>query len=165
MVIRNAIVKRPAAPARPTTWQNTVHAQILSNVAGISIKDITHQDIISGFESTGTCVRLMGTIETQNVASEAGALYESLGVGVLVAPIESIAATAVPDPSLTNDQDWYYWWGGELVNDVKGRKWSFDIRSARRLRANYRLLMVFANQTNEVSQTVNVSIRTLWKLG
>ena len=86
------------------------------------------------------------------------------GIGVLVAPVESIVANAVPNPINNRNADWYYWWAGQIIVDEKGRKWSWDIRTGRRLRANYRLLVVFCNTINELALDVDFTSRTLWKM-
>ena len=164
MTTRNGIVRRPGVAARPTTWQGTTTETTLLAAASLQVLDISHQSMIAGSEDTGTCMRLIGSVEISNLSTELAPEDVSFGIGVGLFHSAAIAALAVPNPSGSNDGDWYYWWGGKMTLDVKGKRWTYDIRSARRLRANYRLLVVIANQLNELTTLVKLTHRTLWKM-
>ena len=166
MVSRRQTVRRPVATGvrRQTTWSQDEIQQTLNPAAGLVLSDISAQQIQENSEETGTCMRLLMEVEISNVATEASPENVSFGIGVLVAPLEVIPANAVPNPCGPSDQDWYYWWCGHRQVSVRGLSWSVDIRSARKLRGNYRLVLVMSNLINELFTTVNITHRTLWKM-
>jgi len=66
-------------------------------------------------------------------------------------------------------QDWYYWTGRSTFRDANvspnRNDWEIDIRSKRRLRAGYGLVMVMeplgANSSNII---VTAGVRNLWAI-
>ena len=87
-------------------------------------------------------------------------------MGIAVVSEDALAATAVPDPASDFNQDWYYWTGRSIkVRAPEGPQvvtWDADIRSMRRLRGGYRLVMVSETGANEDSLEIHTTMRLLW---
>ena len=166
MSTRNATVRRavPATPVRPMTWHNQSTTLSLTPAAGQKLVDLSHPRIQSGAEGTGTCIRMLLTVGIHNAAATTTPDITSIGIGVGVLTADALAALVSPDPLSDTDQDWYYWWGGSRQVSSLGLEWSADIRSARKLRGGYRLVLVAENETNELTTVVDVTARTLWKM-
>ena len=87
--------------------------------------------------------------------------------GIYVASHEALDQTAVYDPNADEGADWYYWTsrvvGVRSDNLQTTTSWDVDIRSQRRLRGDYVLLLVAAgNVTNGIAIDTNISMRFLW---
>ena len=92
-----------------------------------------------------------------------------VAIGVYVASHEEIVQLAVNDPNSDPLQDWYYWTNQianlQAVTTQQTRQWDIDIRSQRRLRGGYDLVMVMAgNPANTVAVDLNMGIRALWAI-
>ena len=86
-------------------------------------------------------------------------------LGVAVVTRDGIGAP--PDPIDDPEQDWYFWdhWTGDLMNSGQSNfSRSFDIRSKRRLRQGYRLVLITQNTAQEFAHSVNFAFRTLWQM-
>ena len=117
------------------------------------------RDAVGSTEGSATVKRFImsGTV--------APGLNEVSGVrlclGIYVASHEAFAQTALSDPCGDEGQDWYYW-TQRTVHTIAGGDWEVDLRTARRLRAGYKLILVVNNQLNEITLALNLSIRSLW---
>ena len=155
---------RAPTPRRRTTWYNRIR-KITQPSVGLIITDLTHPMISSGFESTGTCVRLIIQLRATNITAVPDLV--SLAVGVAVVTQDAVAAgfIAMPNPLTDVEQDWYLWWYGNLgVSDHTVLFLDRDIRSARRLRGGYRLVLITETEVTELSTEISVMARTLWML-
>ena len=88
--------------------------------------------------------------------------------GIYVAGHEALLQTAFNDLNSDPEQDWYYWAARALrldsaANGQVGISWDVDLRSKRRLRSGYDLLLVMAGaSTNVQPMLVTVTMRLLW---
>ena len=146
------------------TWHNQRATLVLTAAASQNQLDLSHPRIQSGAEGTGTCIRMLLTVGIHNAALTTAPDITSIGVGVCVVTADAFVAQALPDPLFDTDQDWYYWWGGSRQVSSLGLEWSVDVRSARKLRGGYRLVLVAENVINELITNVDLTIRTLWKM-
>ena len=146
-----------------TSWLQSAFEFAVTAAAGpILFSDLTPppmRDAVGSTEGSATVRRLIFN------GSYTPAVNEDTGIrmclGVYVASHEAFAQVALSDPCSDEGQDWYYW-TQRTVASVNGLQWDVDIRTARRLRAGYKLILVVNNQLNEVASTLNLSIRSLW---
>ena len=158
---RNATVVR--TPRRRTTWFNKFFETSHTAAPDQSVFDITHPAIAAGAEPTGTVVRMILEVHMANAATVAD--LTSLGLGILVTTLDAFTAGAVPDPLTDEGQDWYYWWAGKPALSAEGLLVvKQDIRSARKLRGGYRLILVAENTVNELTTEIAFMVRTLWMM-
>jgi len=87
-------------------------------------------------------------------------------VGIGVVTQDALAAGAVPDPASDFHQDWLYWTRRAFKLPTLGgpsiTTWDIDIRSARRLRGGYALVMVTETLAQNTTSQLQVAMRTLW---
>ena len=97
--------------------------------------------------------------------SEANVDAEQVFIGICVVTEDALAAFALPDPGSDFNQDWYYWAARNTraTENDSLVSWDADIRSARRLRGGYRLVMIVeapASNVNDIA--ISPSMRNLW---
>jgi len=158
---------RTGSSRRPMHWQQYLLGAALTDNQ-ISFGDLT-TDRISQLTTvpgpqTGTIRRLVGTLSINNVGV-AGASQFALGISVVnMDVLNSPTNTTVPLPISDTDQDWYYWMGREVdLEASNGKQFDFDIRSSRRLRAGFGLILVL--ETGVVAPTtlsLEFQARGLW---
>ena len=151
-------------PRVPTTWEQVLSTFNRTIVLSQTILDITQLQISSGTTTGGTIVRSIGdiSISSNDAAGDQG----QFTVGICVVTKDAFTAGAVPDPLTDLEHDWYYWLSKELSFDFIGEVQHFlwDLRSARKLREGYRLVLVIDKGTTEGSIDFVVAMRNLWKL-
>jgi len=102
---------------------------------------------------------------TTNVsAPQAGGNFMAVGIAVITE--DAFTASALPDPEVDFNQDWYYWTRRQMIpttTETNGMvTWDVDIRTRRKLRGGYVLAMVVQTSTQEVALDLDVSMRLLW---
>ena len=89
-----------------------------------------------------------------------------LAVGIAVVSLDALVAGAVPDPLSDFNQDWYYWTGRFFKHTATQQNpqldWGTDIRSQRRLRGGYALMMAVETPAFAVAQEMHIGMRNLW---
>ena len=90
-----------------------------------------------------------------------------LGIGVGVVSLDALVAGAVPDPLSDFNQDWYYWTSRFLKHVTANQgppaqQWEIDIRSRRRLRGGYALMLAAETPIGGVDQELHIGMRNLW---
>ena len=152
--------------SRPVAWQQTIASHSLTAAASIRVTDMSHSMISAGTEPIGTCRRILISANLEPGNSSAIATYNFF-TGIAVVAAEGISSGEVPKPATAVQQDWYFWtgWEGQML-DTGQQNFSFhaDIRSARRLREGYRLVLVTENNAQELISDIHYRIRTLWTL-
>ena len=128
--------------------------------------DISNLHITDLSEPLGTCLRMLGNGNFHPAGTFSLTEQYQFGVGVAVVTQDANFAGAVPDPLIDVLQDWYYWhaWNGLLSEATPNYQWSFDIRTARKLREGYRLVWVSQVFAEEIGSELKVNLRTLWTL-
>jgi len=87
-----------------------------------------------------------------------------------VADHESLGGLSFLDPNADPLQDWYYWTSraGDIRNTTQQstKSWSADIRTSRRLRGGYDLIMVAGGNAaiNTIAMDLNIGMRLLWRI-
>ena len=147
-------------------WSQSTFSHALPAGGFGFITNITHPAITNNSEPTGVCIRMLGNWSYSPDIGAAIGDY-NVSMGVCVVTIDAFLASAVPDPASDVTQDWYFWnaWEGAMINTgLSNQTGYFDIRSARRLREGYRLVWVSENVVMELAGTLQVNLRTLWRM-
>ncbi len=106
---------------------------------------------------------MIGHVDVAAVGGSATQQVFSMGVCVLSR--DAATAGTVPEPLSDLQQAWYYWAVRNPIGEAGGdrqQSWDFDIRTKRRLRSGYDLVLTTENPTNELVIDVSISIRLLW---
>jgi len=150
---------------RKTTWDQSTINHTRGTAAGQSVTDISHPAIAANNEPTGTIRRWVGNWTLSPLTT--GPAEYNVFIGIAVVTIDALAALAVPDPASDVTQDWYWWsaWEGGIADlGLSSRTMQFDIRTARRLREGYRLVLVSENLTQELASEFHLRARGLWSM-
>ena len=149
------------SPRVKTFWELIdSHADDLG-ISSQAVVDLTADPILSSGEDSGRILRLVGHITASN-GSVTGEYHIGIGLSLV---IQDAVGVVTPDP-LTDDMGWYYHmtdrfhlsFGGGSRNLAE-----FDIRTSRRLRAGFRLLMVKQNgATSAGTLDLSFHARALW---
>ena len=160
---------RRSGRRQKTSWLQTSAEFVISAGAGaILFLDLTPppmRDAIGSTEGTATIKRLILHGLFSLLVPNVNLQFAMLGIYVL--SHEAFLQTALSDPTSDEGQDWYYWTARSAqAADVgvllTGDKWDVDIRTARKLRAGYKLVMVINNPLNNVITTMHIATRALW---
>ena len=115
---------------------------------------------------TATIHRMIANFRHTLDGSSVDGAVAHVAVGVAVVSLDALTAGAVPDPLSDFNQDWYYWTGRFLKHqassDANVSAWDVDIRSRRRLRGGYALMMAVETPVFAVDQEMHVGMRNLW---
>ncbi len=113
---------------------------------------------------------IIRSIMTYNhIVAVADAVPSRIGIGVTIMTNDGFVALAPPDPLSDSSQSWYYWMLRDFrvaqtvnIND----QWSADIRSARRLRGGFKLVLVVETDaaTHIAASTFRATMRNLWRV-
>ncbi len=151
-------------------WQQTFVTHVMLSTGNQVHTDISHKMIVDGTEPGGTCRRLI--LDARVLASDTAG-DAVLGVGVVVTTQDAVASGVIPNPVDNSRQDWYYWKGfpmvgvssGLVAGDGSNPFWSTDIRTARKLREKYALVLTTVSKpTSTQPFVVHYAVRTLWTL-
>ena len=154
---------RRSSVRRKTSWlQSAPEFLITAAAAPILAFDLTPppmRDAVGSTEGSATIRRLIlsGTFGT--VIDTAA--FNHMAMGLYVVNHEGFVQTAFSDPMSDEGQDWYYWTLRSTAS-LRATQWEADIRTARRLRAGYKLIVVVNNPLNPVPTQLNLGIRSLW---
>ena len=113
-------------------------------------------------------IRSIANFSLRNVGTDAA--VHNMGVGMYVSTKTALDNLSFVDPLVGTslNQDWYYWSARSLLkNDFaqEGKDWDIDIRSSRKLRNGYRLLIVaVADVANTDPLILTVGMRNLWRI-
>ncbi len=163
---------RRTGPKRKTSWQQSIFFVELPATGAIVAADLTPEPIRTGGDSHrgGTATLMRGIIHFDLGSVSPNTTLEVASVGIYVASHEAILQTAFSDPNSDPQQDWYYWTSRALgmlsaSDDTQGISWDVDLKTKRRLRAGYDLLMVLAAaSSNTIALKALVTLRLLWAI-
>jgi len=147
------------------SWlQSALEFVISAGVGAILFSDLTPPPMrAASTEGTATIKRL---IMTGLFGAQAQSIQpQRMAMGIYVVSHEAFDQTAFSDPTADEGQDWYYWTQRAVQpNGIssQGDYWDIDLRTSRRLRAGYKLIMVVNNPLNDVVTNLTVGLRTLW---
>jgi len=160
---------RARGPRRRTTWVQRLSQFVMTGAASSQFIDISHPTIVAQENSGGVCLRMIGDLRFEN--ADAAADHIVLGIGIAVVTLDAFTSGALPDPLGDLNHDWYFWrasaWHLPGVDPGQDAftTMPIDIRSSRRLRGGYRLIVIVEKEvTTEVSWNMVFSLRSVWAL-
>jgi len=151
-----------------TSWENLAFGINLPAGANIVVSDLTPEPMQNNLVGTATLVRSIMAFNHMLPGQDLAVI--TVAVGITVMTNDAFFALASPDPLSDFQQDWYYWHLHDSMR-VSGptensNRWNADIRSARRLRGGFKLVMVV--ETNAVGNPdttdLSVVMRNLWQV-
>ena len=164
--------RRGGSARQRTTWQNNTFEFDLPLIGTILFADLTPEPLRSADPRHGTavCKRLIMSFDLSQDAIVAG-FQQLIGLGVYVLTQEGIQQASIEDPLGLDGsrQDWYYWTSKATFRESEASPsnihWEADIRTSRRLRSGYGLVMAArADTPNVVDMLLTASIRSLWAI-
>ena len=156
-------------PRRQTTWEN-LHFEHPHGTAGeLVLTDLTPEPMAASLVGTATLIRCILSFAFGPDGSGTGTIWQRLAAGIFVCTADAFTAGAVPDPVSDFNQDWYYWTERTLFRPSTQTdaidRWSVDIRSARRLRGGYKLVLASESPgANTFDTALWVTMRNLWQI-
>jgi len=167
---RRSTGRRPRAPRRVTIWENLAFSTVFAIGGNQDIADLTPEPMATSLVGTATLVRMVAqwsiTIPVAVISPTPN--FHSVGIAVVTA--DAFTAAALPDPESDFQQSWYYWnrWMVRInaaVTSTVEAHFPVDIRTARRLRSGYKLVMINETPvTNTLSLQLAISMRLLWQV-
>jgi len=153
----------------PTTWEQIQTPINFPIVAVSSSFDITQQTIRLQENTGGTIIRTIGEFAFFPDTGTALGDEAIVSLGICVVTKDALAAGALPDPSTDLEHDWYYWVSTRFAPVAGGGedstfRFKWDIRSSRRLREGYRLVLLAEKEVSEGTFAGLLSMRNLWQL-
>ena len=132
--------------------------------------DLTPQPMATDLVGTATLIRSVMNFRFGADTSSLGATVQRIGIGITVMTNDAFAASAIPDP-LTGDfqQSWYYWTARQQTllgtSGPREQFWDVDIRSARRLRGGFKLVIISESPSlNDLDTSLFINMRNLWQI-
>ncbi len=170
MTMRRRVPRRSVRTRRvgKTSWENLNFSISLTAAASQVISDLTPEPMQTTHEGVGLAViqRMIAHVDFGFNATDVSAAAHDFAIGIGVVTLDAFAAGAVPDPLSNFDQDWYYWTHRQFKRTTAAEQalasFDFEIRSKRRLRGGYALVMVVENPVQLDAMNVNIAMRNLW---
>jgi len=164
--------RRGGSGRQRTTWNNHALTFSLGTAGVLVFSDLTPVPLNVGDEKHGTavCKRLIMHFSARQ-ADPVGNTPQNFGVGIGIISQQALAQLEILAPlsTINDNQDWYYWTGRSTFRDTNDNLapnyWDADIRSQRRLRAGYSLVMsIEPESVNTTNLTITASVRALWAI-
>jgi len=149
-----------------TLWKQSSTLFVHTTAADIQVADLTPSPMNTTQEGSAKVLRMLGSVDLTAEGTNAAA--NAWALGMYVAGHEEFDQNAIAAP-LGGDpqQGWYYWTHRDFQHAASGQKpmeIMLDIRTARVLRAGYKLLMVSQTPVTALIIEVRISLRTLWEI-
>jgi len=154
-----------------TTWSNLAFSMNLPSTGALIAADLTPEPLSAseGRHGTAVCRRVIATF-TAAPQDPVNNVPQRFGVGIQVLSQDAIANLQFLGPldSGSDSQDWYYWTARGILHETGlggNLDWEIDLKTSRRLRAGYGLIMVGqANAANTEAMRMTVGLRLLWAI-
>ena len=153
------------AAKRPVQWANLLFQHIHPAAATEVFSDMSPNAIRNGTQETATLRRLILHFD-YNVQVALNVAQIAVGIAVVTADaLDPIAQ--IPDPLFDAEQGWLYWtnreWSGPAGSGTR-QSWDADIRSMRKLRGGYRLVLITESPATSFPSNISISLRALWSV-
>jgi len=158
------------SPGRATLWENISVEHAHGTVGEEVVTDLTPEPMATALVGTATLIRSVMNFRYGIDAAGSSDTAQQVALGITVMTNDAFAALAIPDP-LTGDfqQGWYYWTARQVLGAGSGGPremfWEADIRSARKLRGGFKLVMVSETTAiNDLGTALFINMRNLWQI-
>ena len=169
MTMRRRFPRRSArGPKRPTSWENLTFLHVHTAAANTVVSDLTPEPMQTTDEGVGTATirRMIAHFDYFLSGTLVDPTIHTIFVGVVVVAEDAISGLVTPDPASDFNQDWYYWTSRPLKVVAQGGlaqiSWDVDIRTQRRLRGGYGLILVTQSLIQSDATDLAISMRCLW---
>ncbi len=156
---------RSSGAKPPTRWENLFFQFAHTAAASQSVAGLTPEPMQALLTGTALIRRLIlhGEIHSTAVVPAGGEVFD-IGLGISVVTNDAFAAPVIPDPLSDFQQGWYYWTErtGFLTPEFPSYHWDAEIRSMRKLRSGFKLILTTENPITELAHLVSITARTLW---
>jgi len=162
--------RRTSTARRPTMWVNYALGFVLTAPTGpLVVADLTPEPVATqvGGVNVGQATILRLIMDWTFTSPVSDVNPQHAGVGIYVITEDAFDQLAFADPLGTPQISYYYFHFATLNNSGAAQSpqtWSADIRTKRRLRTGWRLVIVANNPTNDVATELNLSARGLWTI-
>jgi len=151
------------------TWEQTALTFNLGTAGVVLFADLTPPPLDNSEDFHGTAVLQRSIITFQSTQQDSVSnASQSYAIGMYVSTRAAILTPTVLAPLSNAGQDWLYWTGRSTYREAdhnKGESWEIDLRSKRRLRGGYGLIMVIEPLAANTSiVTITVGARLLWAI-
>jgi len=158
------------SPGRATIWEN-ISVEHPHGTAGEEVfTDLTPEPMATALIGTATLIRSIMNFRYGADAVGTSSVVQQVGLGITVMTNDAMAGTALPDP-LTGDfqQAWFYWTVRQITlqstSVPREQFWDADIRSARKLRGGFKLVIISESvSTNDIDTSLFINMRNLWQI-
>ena len=156
---------RGRSARKPLSWTNNAFTFNLGIAGVLVFAELTPTTI----QTTGTVLRTIMTVTAMQIAAVANVPQEyALAMYVQTQQAIDNLEILAPLSTLGQNQDWYYWTGRATFLEAAGGpndQFAVDIKSSRKLRQNFGLVLV-AEPVGANTSAVDlvVGIRQLWQL-
>jgi len=151
---------------RPTTWENIIIQHAHGTVGEEVVTDLTVEPMGTSLVGTATLIRSIIRLQWNKDTSGVATAIQQLAIGITVMTNDAFAGLVVPDPLSDFQQDWYYWQALGTAWNINGEAVvvEADIRSARRLRGGFKLVLITESPaSNSLDTELWMTMRNLWK--
>ncbi len=158
-----------AAPRKPVSWENLAFTAAHSAAASVVVADLTPEPMQTVHAGVGlaTVRRALLHFDFMHNGVDVSVSEQEIFIGIAVVTEDALAAGSLPDPASDFNHDWYYWtfrthkWT-TAASQPPQISWDADIRSMRRLRGGYRLVMISENDMQDNATILRTGMRLLW---
>jgi len=150
-------------PRARTTWVQWGLIFPMTPSAGpIIVADLTPLPMRTNPDTIGqaTLIRAIGTLTYRIAVNGTDPHHCAVAMGVI--SHEAFNQTALLDPLGDSQQPWYYWSFMSAMLTGDDHEERFDLRTSRRLRPGYKMVMFVNNPLQEQSGFLSVSLRLLY---
>jgi len=160
---------RSRSPTSAVSWRQFAVTLALAAGANQVVSDLTPPPMRADLTGTATIVRSL--MSFNHMLGSVNAVPSRVGVGITIMTNDAFFALAPPDPAGDESQGWYYWTEREQLHELVGDNgsnlaWEADVRSSRRLRGGFKLVLVvetIAGAHIDASE-LHISMRNVWKV-
>ena len=153
-----------------TTWENSALTFPLLTAGVVVFADITPHPLqahdTTEEHGTATVLRSIISVDVAQLAPQVNT-PQNYALAMYVGTAANVVGANILQPLANENQDWYYWTARSTFREGEERQQSFeaDIRSRRRLRGGYHLVMVGQpDSANASNITLTVGLRQLWAI-
>ncbi len=156
-----------------TTWNNSALTFTLGTAGVVTFANLTPRPLSIGDESHGTAVCKRAIMNFKAVQLESASnVPQNFGIGLYVSTRQAISQLEIllPLGAGNTNQDWYYWTGRSTYGETNevgqsSPDWDVDIRTSRRLREGYGLVLAIEPASANTSGIIiTASVRLLWSV-
>ena len=159
--------RRSSRGARvPTRWENLAFLHSHTAAASAVFSDITVEPVLVNSVGTATILRSIIHVDIVPTGGAPGDVG-TVAYGIAVVTKDAVVGAVLPDPLGDFEQGWYWWAHRFFLMDptaLTTNSFDVDIRTMRKLRGGYRLVLISDTPANPQALTTTITMRNLWRV-